>query len=156
MQGAPIAGANAGFLATLPMTVAMEGMFQELPFSERYPLPPRQITQELARKLGLDGELTEQQHQALSLVSHFGYGAAMGGIYGLATGQTVPRGAVSGMLFGLGVWGASYLGLLPAVQLLPPATEHPAHRNALMILAHLVWGASMGALTKRMAGSPTS
>jgi uncharacterized membrane protein YagU involved in acid resistance len=156
MQGTPLLGANAGFLATFPMTTAMEAMFRDLPFTQKYPLPPRQITQELARKLGFEGELTERQHEALALASHFAYGAAMGGIYGLVTGGAVPRGALSGMLFGLGVWSASYLGLLPALDVLPPATEHPARRNALMILAHLVWGSSVGALTQQMEGSTRS
>ena len=31
-------------------------------------------------------------------------------------------------------------GWIPALNLLEPATEHPARRNALMIAVHLVWG----------------
>jgi len=42
------------------------------------------------------------------------------------------------------VWGGSYLGLLPSLGILRPATDHPAQRNALMIAAHLVWGATLG------------
>jgi hypothetical protein len=45
-----------------------------------------------------------------------------------------------GALFGVGVWGASYLGWLPAVGLIQPAIRHPARRNALMLSVHLVWG----------------
>lgn len=150
MPGLSLESANAGFLATVPMTAAMEGMYRELPMAERYPLPPREITQEFLRKIGIDHELTERQRQALSLACHFGYGAAMGEIYGLLTGGPQRRGALTGALFGLGVWGASYLGMLPAFELLPPATEHPPRRNALMIAAHLVWGASMGVLARHM------
>jgi hypothetical protein len=32
----------------------------------------------------------------------------------------------------------------------PPATQHPAARNALMIGAHIVWGASLGLLADRI------
>jgi hypothetical protein len=48
------------------------------------------------------------------------------------------------------VWAASYLGLLPALRLLPPATNHPRHRTALMIAAHLVWGSALGAILQAM------
>jgi uncharacterized membrane protein YagU involved in acid resistance len=58
---------------------------------------------------------------------------------------------VNGVAYGLGVWTASYLGLLPALGLLAPATEHPARRNALMIAAHVVWGASLGITAKRLS-----
>lgn|GEM_PF-70722 len=75
--------------------------------------------------MGLDDELTDPQCAALSLASHFAYGAAMGEIYRFATGRALPRGALSGMLFGMGVWSGSYLGLLPAFNILPPATRHP-------------------------------
>ena len=48
------------------------------------------------------------------------------------------------------VWVASYLGLLPAMRILTPATEHPARRNALMISAHVIWGACLGVLLERI------
>jgi putative membrane protein len=38
----------------------------------------------------------------------------------------------------------SYLLALPILKILTPATEHPARRNILMILAHFVWGATLG------------
>jgi hypothetical protein len=43
---------------------------------------------------------------------------------------------------GVAVWVASYLGWIPVVGILKPATLHPKRRNALMLVAHLVWGAS--------------
>jgi putative membrane protein len=44
----------------------------------------------------------------------------------------------------------SYLGLLPALGILRPATEHPERRNALMIVAHLIWGSITGLIVARM------
>jgi hypothetical protein len=36
--------------------------------------------------------------------------------------------------------------LLPSIDLHRPATREPAERNGLMIAAHVVWGAAIGAL----------
>ncbi|HZP56978.1 MAG TPA: hypothetical protein VFC53_05425 [Dehalococcoidia bacterium] len=47
---------------------------------------------------------------------------------------------------------ASYLGWLPATGVLPPPTQHPWRRNALMIFAHAVWGLATAVVTERMAG----
>jgi hypothetical protein len=43
------------------------------------------------------------------------------------------------------VWGASYLGWIPAAGLISPATQHPARRNLLMAFVHLLWGAGLAA-----------
>ncbi len=49
---------------------------------------------------------------------------------------------------------ASYLGQLPAANILPPATEDAARRNALMIAAHIVWGVTLGALVTLLRPKP--
>jgi hypothetical protein len=54
--------------------------------------------------------------------------------------------------YGLAVWAGSYLGWLPAAGVLPPATEEPAGKNAVMILAHVACGAALGVLTDRLIG----
>lgn len=48
------------------------------------------------------------------------------------------------------MWAGSYLELLPALGILRPATQHPVRRTALMVGAHLVWGATLGYLTNRI------
>ena len=57
---------------------------------------------------------------------------------------TAANAAAAGAGFGLLVWTVSYLGLMPALDLHPPATRDTARRNLLMIVAHLVWGATAG------------
>jgi hypothetical protein len=42
------------------------------------------------------------------------------------------------------------MGWIPAVGTLEPATEHPPRRNALMIAAHLVWGAATAAAVREL------
>ena len=144
-------GALAGLAATAPMTLAMKLMHEQLPPEERYPLPPRAVTEGVAEKAGVNEHLDEGERVAATWASHFAYGAACGALYGaLSGGRAEERPVLSGVGFGLAVWAGSYLGWLPAAGILAPATEHPARRNALMIAAHVVWGATTGAALERM------
>lgn len=139
-----VTGALAGFAATVPMTALMEVLHRQLPGHERYPLPPGEITSKVAEEAGVDQHLDQPRHLAVTLAAHFGYGAAVGAIYGpLSRLVPLPR-PISGLIYGLGVWLTSYLGLLPALGILRPATGHPPRRNWLMIAAHLVWGVAAG------------
>ena len=150
-------GALAGLAATAPMTLAMKLMHEQLPREEQYPLPPRQVAEGLAEKAGVREHLDEESREAATWVSHFAFGAASGALYGALSGErTDERPLLAGMGFGLAVWAGSYLGWLPAAGLIAPATEHPARRNALMIAAHLVWGATTGLAVERLAGDAGS
>lgn len=141
-----LAGALAGFVATIPMTAAMVAMHRRLPRRERYPLPPREITDVLMDEaVGPDDRPREEGMRALTLAAHFGYGAAAGSLFGPIAPVTPVRAAAAGVAYGLAVWTGSYLGLLPVLGILVPATEHPPRRNALMIAAHVAWGATLGA-----------
>jgi hypothetical protein len=106
-------GALAGLSGTLVMTMVMRRLYQELPTTLRYPLPPREITEKIVR----DGP--EQDLRMLTLLCHFGYGAAAGALFTLISPR---RGCIAGMTYGVGVWVA------------------PLARNLVMINAHLAWG----------------
>lgn len=134
--------AFAGLLATIPMTITMRFLQSRLPARERYPLPPRQITANAARRVGALHHLDQESLTALTAVAHFGYGTAIAMPYALLDPVPV-RPAAKGAAYGMLVWGASYLELLPRLDLLAPATRHPARRTALMITAHLIWGVSL-------------
>jgi hypothetical protein len=123
-------GALAGFAATLPMTMGMRRLHERLPPSERYPLPPRELGESLPA-LGL-------RRPAASLLHHFLFGALGGAAFG---GMMAARSLTAGAAFGVGVWGASYLGWIPAAGLLRFGAHHPPRRNGLMIGVHLIWGA---------------
>ena len=135
-------GAVAGCVATAPMTVVMTALHRLLPRREQYPLPPSEIVEQIAHNVGVEQHIDPPQHVAVTLLGHFGYGTAVGAGYALVH-KFLPFGKIAnGIAYGLLVWTVSYLGLLPAAGLLKPATEHPARRNALMIAAHVVWGAA--------------
>ena len=86
-------------------------------------------------------ESTAGQLLGVAYGTSFGVGyAGMRGLTGSAVGD--------GILLGLGVWAGSYLGLLPALGLLSPATQHPPRRTAVMIAAHVVWGSALGIFTE--------
>lgn len=120
------------------MTLAMLALRARMPREWFKALPPRKITLNLLHHLGLARKLDREDKRRLVGLSHFGYGAATGALYGL-----LPR-RLPGPLFGLAVWAISYLGAMPALSLYRPATRDPASRNFLMIASHLVWGAFLG------------
>ena len=130
-------GGIAGFVGTLAMTSAMARGHRRLPPEERYPLTPREIIDSTLDKAG--AAIANEAAKDLTLAAHFLYGAACGALIGAADARpSEGKGAAAG----LGVWLASYLGWIPGVGILKPATEHPWRRNALMIGAHLIWGAT--------------
>jgi uncharacterized membrane protein YagU involved in acid resistance len=145
-----VVGALAGLAATVPMTLFMQRMHQQLPARERYPLPPSEIVEELTEQAGIDEQINASEHTALTMLAHFGYGAATGALYAPLAQVYHPPALLGGATFGLGVWSASYLGLLPALGILRPATQHPARRNALMIGAHIVWGVALGLVVEQL------
>jgi putative membrane protein len=144
-------GAVAGLVATAPMTAAMKIMKKQLPWYEQYPLPPKQITMSIGRKMGHYKQHFEPLQSSLSWLSHFGYGAAAGTVYAFVTRpfKKIP-GIVKGMIFGLLVWAAGYLGWLPAFGIMRPAHKQPLRRTALMIAAHLIWGGVLGLLVEKL------
>jgi uncharacterized membrane protein YagU involved in acid resistance len=138
------ASALAGAVATAPMTAAMEAMHRQLPTNEQYPLPPREIIDQMTPEA-----VEPVDHKKLAVAGHFAYGAAAGSLFALTEDYLPGHPAIKGALYGLGVWTGSYLGWLPAAGILKPATEHPANRNALMIAAHVVWGSALGLMLGR-------
>jgi hypothetical protein len=140
-----LTGALGGLVGTAAMTAAMRRMHGHLPDAERYALPPREIIQSMARATAADRGAGEGELQDLTLGAHFAYGAAAGALYAaLRPGDGLAAGAGYGLL----VWAASYLGWIPGLSILEPATRHPLRRNGLMLAAHVVWGATT-ALTIR-------
>lgn len=141
-----ITGALSGLLATAPMTAVMFALWRLLPRRQRYPLPPRLLTANLLRRLGLRQEVSQEQEKALTWVLHFAYGAGIGALFAALYRLLRLPPVLLGALYGLLIWVGSYKGWLPAFTLLPDASRQPDERNALMIAAHLVWGAVTGML----------
>jgi hypothetical protein len=148
-----LAGAIAWTVATAPMTAAMKALQHQSPAARRRAIPPREITRELARRAGIQPARNGAAEDAATTLNHFGYGGAVGALYPYTAARLPAPALVRGFVFGIGVWAASYLGWLPATGILRPATREPAGRNAMMIGAHLVWGATLALLAERLAQS---
>ena len=134
-------GALAGIAGTMAMTSAMRRLHARLPAKERYPLTPREIVDSAVA-------LPDETARAITIAAHFAYGAACGALLAAAD----PRaGRASGALAGTAIWLGSYMGWIPAIGLLKPATAHPLRRNALMISVHVVWGTATAAAMRELS-----
>lgn len=135
----------SGTIATSFMSLWMFRVFELLPHQQKKPLPPAQLTAEITSPFLKTGS-------ELTLVSHFGYGVLCGTFYSAwqarrknkTARSSSASAAFEGSVFGLAIWGLSYLGWIPALRLSPSATHLSASRNSMMILGHLIWGASLG------------
>jgi hypothetical protein len=138
-----VVGAVAGFVATMAMTAAMRRLHGKLPAKERYPLTPREI---------VDSALHPPPSAApdLTIAAHFAYGAACGALLAAANPRISRAG---GSLAGAAIWLTSYMGWIPALGVLEPATRHPMRRNMAMIAAHLSWGWSTAEAIRELSAA---
>lgn len=135
------------------MSISMLVGWQLLPRREKYPLPPRLIMEEVTERAEVKHHLTENELIGLTVSSHFGYGALFGSLYGLFEQEIPIHSSLKGAFAGLVLWAGSYLGWLPVMRILRPATHHPWRRNLLMILAHIIWGVTLGEVTGKLSGN---
>lgn len=144
--GDALAGALAGAAATAPMTMVMTLIHRALPARQQHALPPQKIVEDVTHALGLRKQLDSPQKQPLIWTAHYAYGAMMGGILGACSrpATNVTDASLKGMAFGMGVWAANYLAAVPAAGFRPSAKRESLGRNAMMIGAHLTWGAAFG------------
>ena len=142
-----LTGAAAGATAAVPMSWSMELMHRLLPHHESYPLPPRQITEETMQQLGLRKYVSKEAELWISIAAHLAYGAGAGALFAAIERKAEIKPLAAGAGFGVILWFASYMGLMPAMGILKPATKHPLRRSALMIVAHIVWGTATAIFT---------
>ena len=144
-------GGIAGFVGTMAMTSAMQRLHRRLPKEEQYPLTPREIVDSIADSA--DVQLADETAKDVTTIAHFAYGAAVGAMIAAMDPAPSKR---SGALAGSAVWLASYMGWIPAMNVLEPATRHPKRRNLLMIGVHLVWGAATASAMRELVAARSS
>lgn len=134
-------GVSAGLLATFPMTAVMVAA-QHLGLVGK--APPAKITDAVLDKAHVGAPPSERR--LLTALAHFGFGAASGAMYSaLRPGRpSLGRAAVEGIAFGTAVWGASYVGWVPALGIMPPPTRDRKDRQLSLVVAHWVFGAALG------------
>jgi hypothetical protein len=127
-----------GALATVPMTAEFlvarkRGLIDEV--------PPHKAIRSVTTGLH-DPALT-----VVSGLSHVAVGGAAGAVYTAVLPRRM-RGAVSGTLFGIGVWLAGYEAVMPAATDIRPAHRDRRDRAKTIFIAHLIYGATLGLLSK--------
>ena len=143
-------GALAGVIATGPMTVVIvAGKALGLMATP----PPEQITAEVHEETGMQDEMQDSLFTASWVVAHLGYGAGCGALYAAARPALPASDAAAGIAFGGGVWGISYGAVMPALGLFPPLWHDRPSRQAVMAVAHGVYGAGLALLHRRLAQS---
>lgn len=130
-------GAIAGLFATSVMSLIMLAEKRSGLFGEP---PPRRLTRKLLRLPPSD------RLDVATIVAHWGFGAAMGGIFALLPRQA--RTPSGGALFGLAVWSTNYAALLPALGLMPRPSKDRPGRPTAMAIAHVAYGGAL-ALAER-------
>ncbi|HEY3493870.1 MAG TPA: SDR family NAD(P)-dependent oxidoreductase [Polyangiaceae bacterium] len=138
-----VTGLGAGFVATLAMSLVVAGGKRLGLLGEP---PPRRIVRRFLER----GGWRRPRPAALSvsaLAAHLGFGASMGGIYGVLPART--HSPLGGWAFGMLVWAANYAGWLPKAGLMPrPLLDRPG-RPSTMVAAHLVFGRVLAAVLGR-------
>ena len=134
-------GALAGAVATVPMSAVMLALRKHM--GEQ---PPDVITTEAAHAVGANP--TENQADALASVAHIAFGAFGGAAYAVLPKWGPP--SLRGVLTGLAIWSSAYQGVVPALRIMPPASEDQPKRPGIMIGAHVVYGAALGVLEHKL------
>jgi hypothetical protein len=121
----------------LAATVAMSSTFLARP---RLPPPPMVVSENLARGADADpsGLATPARHAGW-IAAHLGFGVSLSLAH-----ELLPR-PRSSVLFGVGVWLASYGVALPALGLYPRADRDDRVRCGAGIVAHVIFGTLLGA-----------
>jgi hypothetical protein len=147
-------GALGGVLATIAMTGVMLGA-QRAGFLGT--APPRKLVDEAVERTRPRPSPDDRTRTVLASIVHLAIGSVAGVAQAIAyrwlargQGAAIPATAF-GAAFGLLLWAVNYVGLAPALQVLPPPDRDRPTRPPVMVLAHLVFGVASGALSRLAA-----
>ena len=90
----------------------------------------------------LDRPLRQEEKKPAGIAVHYIFGAAMGGMYGMAAEHWDEARTGGGTLFGTALWLAADEIAVPAFKLAPPPQETPLPKHATYWAAHAVYGAT--------------
>lgn len=135
-------GSVGGAAGTLTMSLVMMTAHR---FGFLGGYPPEYIASAGLDSLGMRRRTSEAQ-DALAVALHVAFGTAVGAVFGLAHRRTtrMPATILQALVFGGLVWLVSYHGWIPALGILPPPERDQPGRPATMLLAHWVYGVTLG------------
>jgi hypothetical protein len=93
-------------------------------------------------------ELDKEGKETAGAVVHYAFGAAMGGVYGIAAEVAPEVSAGLGVPFGAVFWLAADEVTVPLLGLAKPPTEYPLSTHAYALASHLVYGLTAEAVRR--------
>lgn len=87
-----------------------------------------------------DIELTSEQKKSAGSFVHYGFGGAMGGLYGALLERSRKPGLIDGTLLGVLLFAGADELMVPALGLSESPTKYPLSVHASALGAHLVYG----------------
>jgi hypothetical protein len=93
-------------------------------------------------------ELDKNEKETAGAVVHYAFGAAMGGVYGIAAEVAPEVSAGLGVPFGAVFWLAADEVTVPLLGLAKPPTEYPLSTHAYALASHLVYGLTAEAVRR--------
>ena len=140
-------GALGGAIGTVGMSSLMLAAGKAGLMGEH---PPDKIAGAALDAVGVHNR-DEEDQDAVATLLHFGFGIGCGALFGLLHRRLPFRvpGALHGMLFACIVWATSYQGWVPALGIMPPASEDRPDRPRVMFAVHLVYGSILGSIVER-------
>jgi hypothetical protein len=133
-------GAVAGFVGTLTMSLLM------LPANWIGLLgtqPPRRITDRLVESTGRPWRASERDRRIGTTIVHLGIGVGAGAGLGAVRELRIlaPLNPITGAALGSAFWAINYIGIAPALGLLPIPTRDRPGRPVVMLAANALFGA---------------
>jgi hypothetical protein len=114
------------------MSVAMAVLYRRLPWWQPWSLPPRGITANVLKSIGMHEHMSREAETVATTVGHFAYGTFAGAVYGALPVAIRRHALTSGVLYGLAVWAGSYGIGLPALRLATPLPYRSGKRIGLL------------------------
>jgi hypothetical protein len=134
-------GAVAGLLAAAAQAVMSRAVAPRLPEPMRPPVfVPAEIVRWLQRRRIGPARLSERETDAAAYLLHLGYGAALGALYARTPLPARLPSVAAGAALGLGAWAVGFQGWVPALGILPRATQRPVAQWPAPVLGHLFYG----------------
>jgi len=141
------AGALGGLLGTAFIMQSMK-LTSKLPEAIKPPTPskdPAEFLVEQGERAVLHRPLSKRQHTAVAHGLHWAYGvgwaAALGAIAPELRVHKPSTALAAGATLGAIVWGAGYLGWLPAAHLVAPPTKQRPAPMLVGLVSHVMYGA---------------
>ena len=138
-------GAAAGGLATLAMSVPMV-LARRIGLLDRQ--PPEEITGRLAAAGGMP--TSGARLDIAAAAAHLAFGSASGALFAVLRRRMrwIGESDRVGLGYGVAVWALAYRVVLPRVGLIRGTERAGAARDAVMLVAHGVYGLALGRLER--------